>query len=594
MTDHPMDPSDPPVLVTGSAEPVPDTSRQEPFTFPAVARLELDELLEQLIERATDVLGTQGRLRGLLRATQSIATDLDLPSLLQRIVDEACELIGAEYAALGVVGEDLTLTQFVHSGMDPATVAQIGNLPSGRGILGQLISDPRPLRLQRISDHSGSVGFPAHHPPMRSFLGVPVRIRDQVFGNLYLTEKHHGKEFSAEDEELALSLAAAAAAAIDNARLFDTLSRRERWLEASRTVTNALLDVHDRDEALRIVARAVRETAGADYAAVVVPDAGGNLIVAAADGRRAEKTIGAVVPSDSATAGAMHDRVAILFDSLVDTADMDGPLKDVGLGPLAVVPLSARNEVVGGLAVGNLPGGRLFAEHDVQMVGDFAAQAALVLVVAAAQATAKQLELSEERARIARDLHDHAIQGIFAVGLGLNGLAVRVGTEDRARLVELVDQLDESIRAIRRSIFALQLPAHGGDLPSIRSRLTRVIAEATGALGFQPVVHSDGPVDSIIPDDVGEDLMAVVREALSNVARHASASKVEVLVRAGSELTLQVRDNGHGIGTPTRASGLANMRQRALNHGGRCEVSDRPEGGTSVLWVVPLTLAGSK
>ena len=177
-------------------------------------------------------------------------------------MEEARELIGAEYAALGVVGEDLTLTQFVHSGMDPATVEKIGHLPAGRGILGQLITDPRPLRLQQLSDHSGSVGFPAHHPPMRSFLGVPVRIRDQVFGNLYLTEKHHGMEFSAEDEELALSLAAAAAAAIDNARLFDTLTRRERWLEASRSVTNALLDVSDRDEALRLVTRAVRSTAG--------------------------------------------------------------------------------------------------------------------------------------------------------------------------------------------------------------------------------------------------------------------------------------------------------------------------------------------
>jgi signal transduction histidine kinase len=474
--------------------------------------------------------------------------------------------------------------------MDAATVERIGHLPSGRGILGQLISNPHPLRLRQISDHSGSVGFPSHHPPMRSFLGVPVRIRDQVFGNLYLTEKHLGQEFSVEDEELALALAAAAAAAIDNARLFDTLSRRERWLEASRTVTNALLDVHDRDEALRLVTRAVRDTAGADYAAVVVPDPAGNLIVAAADGRRAEMTIGAVVPSDSATGRAMHDRVAVLLDSLVDTDDMDGPLKDVGLGPLAVVPLSARNEVVGALAVGNLPGGRLFAEHDVQMVGDFAAQAGLVLVVAAAQATAQELEMSEERARIARDLHDHAIQGIFAVGLGLNGLAVRVGGVDGARMVELVDQLDESIRAIRRSIFALQLPAQGGGSPSLRSRLTRVTAEAAGALGFQPSVHSEGPVDSIVPDDVGEDFLAVVREALSNVARHASATKVEVLVRAGSELTLHVRDNGRGIGTPTRASGLANMSQRALNRGGRCTVADAADGGTSLVWVVPLTL----
>ena len=191
-----------------------------------------------------------------------------------------------------------------------------------------------------------------------------------------------------------------------------------------------------------------------------------------------------MVPSDSATGRAVHDRAPVLLNSLVDNEDMHGPLKDFGLGPLAVVPLSARNEVVGALAIGNLPGGRLFAQHDVQMVGDFAAQAALVLVVASAQATAKQLELSEERARIARDLHDHAIQSIFSVGLGLNGLAVRIGGEDSARIVELVDQLDESIKAIRRSIFALQLPASPGETPGLRSRLTHITAEAAGALGF--------------------------------------------------------------------------------------------------------------
>jgi signal transduction histidine kinase len=588
VTHHSTDPPDRRELDTDRHESVPATARQDLVSFPAVARLELDELLEQLIDRATDVLGTQGRLRGLVRATQSIATELDLPSLLQRIVEEARELIGAKYAALGVVGEDLTLTQFVHSGMDPETVEKIGHLPSGQGILGQLITDPRPLRLRQIADHSGSVGFPSHHPPMRSFLGVPVRIRDQVFGNLYLTEKNHGMEFSAEDEELALSLAAAAAAAIDNARLFDTLSRRERWLEASRMVTNALLDVHDRDEALRLVARAVRSTADADFASVVVQDAAGNLVVAAADGLRADETIGAVVPADSATGRAVHGRSPVLLDSVVGRADLYGPLKDVGLGPLAVVPLSARGEVVGALAVGNRPGGRLFAEQDVQVMGDFAAQAALVLVVASAQAATKQLELSEERARIARDLHDHAIQSIFAVGLGLNGLAVRIGGEDSARLVGLVDQLDDSIKAIRRSIFALQTPSRGEETPSLRSRLTRITAEAAAALGFQPDVHSEGPIDSIVPDDVREDLLAVVREALSNVARHARARKVDVLVTAGSELSLQVRDDGRGVGTPTRASGLANMQHRAVRHGGRCEVANGPDGGTTVLWVVPL------
>lgn len=577
----------------------PDTAKTEvpayeAFTFPAVARLELDELLEQLVERANDVLATQDRLRGLVRATQAVAIDLDLPSLLQRIVGEARELIGARYAALGVMGEDRSLIEFVHSGMDPQTVEEIGHLPAGLGILGQLITDPRPLRLRQLSEHASSVGFPAGHPPMRTFLGVPVRIRDQVFGNLYLTEKNHGAEFSAEDEELALSLAAAAAAAIDNARLFALVTRREHWLQASRAVTNALLDIGERDEALRLVSRAVRGAAGADFAAVVVPNTEGDLVVAATDGTDSHRLVGVVMPPESAAGRAVRDRAPILLDDITADDDLRGPMKDVRLGPMVVVPLSARDQVLGALAVGNLAGGRRLGKHDVDMAGDFAAQAALVLLVAAGQATAHQLELSEERARIARDLHDNAIQSIFAVGLGMNGLAARLGSTEKSRIEALVDQLDESIKAIRRSIFALQAPPADAESARLRSRLARLTAEAADVLGFQPVVHTDGPVDSIVSPSVGEDLIAVLREALSNAARHANATKVDVRVTASADLTLEVYDNGRGVGTPTRASGLANMRSRAARHGGRCDVADASGGGTTVLWVVPLSSPGAR
>ena len=505
---------------------------------------------------------------------------------MQRIVDEARGLIGARYAALGVVGEDRTLTQFVHSGMDHELVARIGDLPTGRGILGQLISDPRPLRLWQLSEHESSVGFPPGHPPMQSFLGVPVRIRDQVFGNLYLTEKVDGAEFTPEDEELALSMAAAAASAIDNARLFETLTHREHWLHASRSVTNELLDVGNRDEALRKVTQAVRAAADADFAAVTVPDGHGALIVAAADGVNAQSAVGAVVPPDSTTGRAVNEAKPIVVDDLTAPDGSRGPMKAIGLGPLAVVPLSARGEVLGALAIGNMPGGRLFTDHDVTMATDFATQAALVLMVATSQAAAKQLEMSEERARIARDLHDHAIQGIFAVGLGLNGLALRVGGADGARMIELVEQLDGSIKAIRQSIFALN-SAPGGQRASLRSRLTQVADEATDALGFPPIIHTDGPVDSTIPPEVGQDLLAVLREALSNAARHANATRIDVQVTAAADVTLEVVDNGRGVGHPTRASGLANMVSRAARHGGHCEVADAPGGGTVVHWVVP-------
>ncbi|MGZ4614336.1 MAG: GAF domain-containing protein [Actinomycetes bacterium] len=559
-----------------------------PFTFPAVARLELDELLEQLIGRANEVLRIQGRLRGLLRATQSIATDLDVPSLLQRIVEESRVLIGARYAAVGVIGEDRTLTQFVHSGMDPAVVERIGHLPTGRGILGQLITDPRPLRLQTLSEHASSVGFPPGHPPMRSFLGVPVRIRDRVFGNLYLAEKFDGEQFTSEDEELALALAAAAAAAIDNAQLFETVTRREHWLQVSRSVTNTLHDIEGRDEALLLFARAVRSTSAADFAAVVAPDGNGQLTVVAADGANAASAVGRAVPPESPTTRAVRERGPVVLEDLHARDDLTGPIKDVGIGPLAVVPLSARDQVLGALAIGNMPGGRLFTSLDVQMAEDFATQAALVLMDAAAQEAAKELEMSEERARIARDLHDHAIQGIFSVGLGLNSLALRVGGDDGTRMVELVDQLDDAIKSIRRSIFALQGPSGPGRRVKLRSRLAQTVKRSETALGFPPSLHTEGPVDSAVPDAVAEDLLAVLGEALSNAARHAHASSVEVLVVASGEVTLVVHDNGRGIGTPTRASGLGNMRSRAASHGGRCEVTDAPGGGTTVRWTAPI------
>lgn len=560
----------------------------EPLTFPSVARLELDQLLEQLVERAQDVLRTQGRLQGLVRALHSIASDLDLPSLLQRIVDEARDLIGARYAALGVVGADRTLVQFVHSGMDAETVQRIGPLPGGRGILGELITDPQPLRLSHLSGHPGSSGFPPHHPPMDSFLGVPVRIGGQVFGNLYLTEKLHAQEFTAEDEELAQSLAAAAAAAINNARMFEDISQREQWLHASRSITNLLLSSVDRDDALLQVARSVRALAGADFAAVVVPDEGNELVVAAADGAGSADVLGTHVPwHASATGRAIELRAPVVLDALHDQEELDGPLKELGLGPLAVVPLSSGDGVLGALAVGNRRGGRAFTAQDVELVDDFASQAALVLTVAATQAATKEAEMAEERAKIARDLHDHAIQGIFSVGLTLNGLATRSSGAEAAKLMELVDRLDDAIKAIRNSIFTLQLRETAS--PGLRAQLATVVMSNSSPLGFTPRFHTEGPVDTIVPPHVGEDMVAVLREALSNVARHAGATRVEVVVSAGRAATVEVRDNGRGIGTPERASGLANMRARAGVHGGTCHIGDGPQGGTVVSWSVPLT-----
>jgi signal transduction histidine kinase len=559
-----------------------------PVGFPTVARLELDDLLEQLIARANEVLGTQGRLRGLLRATQAVSSGLDLASLLQRIVDEARHLVGSRYAALGVIGVDGRLVEFVHTGMPADMVTAIGHLPEGRGLLGQLIHDPRPLRLRQLADHESSVGFPPGHPPMNSFLGAPVRIRGQVFGNLYLTEKLHGDEFSPEDEELVLALASAAAAAVDNARLFDAVSRREHWLHASRALTNTLLGVADRDEALRLVSEAVVTAADADFAAVVVPDDRGRLIVAAAAGIEAESVVGAEMPQESATGRSLRDRAPVVLENVREHEELGGPIRALGIGPLAVVPLAARDQVLGALAIGRLPGRSAVNPQEIELAGDFATQAALVLLVAAGQASAQALELSDERARIARDLHDHAIQGIFAVGLGLNALADRSSDADSERLSELVQQLDDAISAIRRSIFALR-PGGSTSGADLRSRLEQVVRDQSAALGFAARLHVEGPVGSAVPPGVQDDLLAVVREALSNVTRHARAHRVDMIVAVGADLMVQVDDDGVGVGAPARSSGIANMRTRAERHGGTFEIGDRQGGGTSVRWTVPLT-----
>ena len=566
---------------------VPST---EPFTFTAVARLQLDELLEQLIDRAGEVLRTQGRLRGLLRATQAISIGLDLPTLLQRIVGEARTLVGARYAALGVVADDGTLSQFVHSGMDAETVEMIGHLPTGRGLLGQLIADPHTLRLPDLSRHASSVGFPPGHPPMHSFLGVPVRIRGRVFGNLYLAEKLEDDEFTADDEELVLALASAAAAVIDNATLFDGVTRRQIWLDASRALNLALLDVEGRDAGLELVTRRLRGVAGADIAVLVASVGTGNTVVAAADGPGAEQLRGTSVSTEGVLAQAMRERTArVIADASVAEGEL-GAIPGLGIGPIAVLPLAAREEALGALAVGNRQGGHVFDEQDLSMMGDFANQAALVLLESANQANAHQLAMSEERARIARDLHDHSIQEIFAVGMSLNALAGRVSGPEAEMLIDLVDQLDSAIRSIRCSIFALRRPAERAP-QALGELLQGVVTELTHGLGFTPLLRVTPSAENRVPTTVFPDLVAVVRESLSNVARHAQATQVAVTVDADDKLVVEVVDDGRGFVAGSRSSGLANLRERAQGRGGICTVTAGEHGGTRVHWSVPLSQA---
>jgi signal transduction histidine kinase len=367
------------------------------------------------------------QIRRLLDAVAAISSDLSLPVVLRRIVESACDLLDAQYAALGVLGpgtnvEQIRLIEFITAGADEATIQRIGHYPVGRGLLGVLIREPRPLRVHDLADHAQSYGFPEGHPPMRSFLGVPVRIKGVVFGNLYLTEKRGGGDFTAEDEEMAIALAGAAGVAIENARL--------------------------------------------------------------------------------------QERV----------------------GQLAVL---------------------------------------------------------EDRERIARDLHDTVIQRLFATGLGLQAVThITVKPEVASRIQQAVDDLDATIRDIRGVIFALQAHERGDE--SLRVQVLGLATEMSDALGFAPRIHFDGPVDSAIDDTLVGELLAVLRELLSNVAHHAAAGAADIYLLAGSEIILRVEDNGRGPG-PERAAGrgLKNLETRAQAYGGSFALVAKEGRGSLAEWRVP-------
>ncbi|BCY07583.1 histidine kinase [Actinoplanes sp. L3-i22] len=548
-----------------------------------LSRVRLDELLQEMLDRVGDVVNSRERLRALLDAVVGIGTDLDLRSTLQRIVEAACALGGARYGALGVLGPDhSSLSDFITHGIDPAAHARIGDLPHGRGVLGLLITDPHPVRLPDIRKHPHSYGFPPNHPPMHSFLGVPVRTRDHVFGNLYLAEKQGAAEFGDDDEEIVVALAAAAGVAIDNARLYELAQRRERWLAAAAEITGVLLGTVHRTEALRLIARRAREVAGAELVLVLLFEAEhARYRIEVADPEQ-PGLAGQVLPADSPVVldfGAERHR---LLDDLRAAAEWPGP---VPAGPALAAPLTGVEKGV--LIVSQSPAQAALGADDAVLLSTFAGQAALALERARAQEERELLAVLEDRERIARDLHDVVIQRLFATGMHLQG-AVGPGMrpESAKRINNAVDDLDATIRDIRRSIFELRAPVG----PSLRAELREAVAAAGAALGFRPELETSGPVDSAVPDDVVPELMAVLREALANVARHARATSARVSVRvAEGQLHLQVRDDGIGIDPALARGGVVNMGERAGDLGGAFEVGPAPEGGTVLVWRVPLT-----
>lgn len=526
----------------------------------------------------------------------ALAADLSLDSVLEHIVRVACQLADARFGALGVLGNgpDRRLREFVTHGLTAEQRADIGHLPRGHGILGVLIDHPRPLRFSPLGDHAKSYGFPPGHPPMNSFLGVPIRIRDEVYGNLYLTEKQNGAGFTQDDEQIVVALAAAAGVVVQNARLYENGERRRRWLEAAADITAALLGEVSRGDALQLVAERAREVAAADMAAVMLLHGPDRLLVEVASGPGTDGVAGARIRVEGTALGLVLSGAepVVIDDALGDgRVAASGLASEAGwpeMGSLALLPMRSGGEVIGVLAMGwSLESEQLYRDTDLRLPASFAEQATLALQVARSQEDLRRLAVLEDRDRIGRDLHDLVIQQLFAVGLSLQG-ASRLGGQPEvaaARVAAAVDDIDATIKDIRRSIFELSTPDSGADL---RAELTAVVAKAESALKLCPRLVIEGPVDALVPPDLWLQLLAVLSEALSNVARHAGAGRVEVRVRADDDLLLTVTDDGSGIPADVCKSGLRNMRERAQARGGTFEARPAPGGGTVVSWRVPL------
>ena len=548
--------------------------------FPDRPRLGLDELLVQLVDRANDVLAAQGRLRGLLRANALVAADLSLPVVLRHIVGAARDLVGARYAALGVLGPGGELEQFVHDGMDDAQVTEIGDLPKGQGVLGLLTSQPVPIRLASLSAHPAAAGFPPGHPPMGSFLGVPVRIGEEVFGNLYLTERTAGGEFTADDEELAVALAAAAGAAIANARRYTESEQRRRWLDATARLAPLLLG-EGRRQPHAMVAGHAADAADADFAILAVPGDQDQVIVTGTAGTPAASLMNRTAPLDDSLTG---QAIRTGKPSLVTGDRLQSAAAALGaeIGPLIAVPLAAGERILGALMLGRLAERPGFTETDLGMAASFAGHAAVAMELAAARADQIRLAQAEDHDRIAGDLHDDVIQELFALGMRLQGQAARSDPATAERVNGYADTLDEVIRKIRTSIFGLRQPRQA--LAGLQARVMEIIDEHAPQLGFTASASFTGPGPE--PDEtLAHDILAVTREALSNCARHARATAVTIgLARQDGLITLDVTDNGRGLGTPARSSGLASMRRRAENNGGTLQITRPPDGGTRLTW----------
>ncbi|MFF3228296.1 GAF domain-containing protein [Nocardia suismassiliense] len=577
---------EPLVTAAGGRTPVTET----------LSQLRLRELLVEVQDRIAQIVDVRDRMDRLIEAMLVITAGLDLDNTLRSIVHTAIELVDAGYGALGVRETDkasLQLSEFVYEGIDDRTRVMIGDLPRGHGVLGVLIEQPKPIRMSNLSDHPSSVGFPTHHPPMSTFLGVPVQVRDEVFGNLYLTEKAGGQEFTEDDEVVVQALAAAAGIAIENARLYEQSRQRQQWLEATRDVATELLAGGEPNEVLTLVADRALMLTESSCTFLALPedpdipqDEVTELVVVAAAGTGAEALLGQRIPvEDSHSGAAFRDGHTVAVDKLAYTDLFDSTAT---FGPALVLPLRAGQSVIGVVTTLRPTGAPPLDTAAQSMMAAIADQAALALQLSDNQRQRRELDVLSDRDRIARGLHDHVIQRLFAVGLSLQGTAQRArAPEVKSRLIETIDDVQAIVQDIRHSIFDLQSNT-AADSSKYRKHLHGIIVDMTADTGLRTTVRLAGPVTVLAPP-LSDDVEAVLREAVSNVVRHAAAATVSVELKIRDDVTIEVTDDGTGVPADnTRRSGLANLAARAEQAGGTFSIDTKPGGGTVLRWSAPL------
>jgi len=538
------------------------------------------------------------RLRTLLETGLAISSELSLDAVLQRIVEAAVALTGARYAALGVIDRSGTaLERFITTGLDEATRAQIGDPPHGRGILGVLIRDAQPLRLRDLQEDPRSVGFPPGHPPMRSFLGVPILLRGVAYGNLYLTEKEEAEDFAEDDEELVTLLAAQAAVAIENARLYESATAWSRQLESLNEIGNALVGELDLTRLLDLVANRLRELIGARVVAIARP-VGDELRVEAAAGEGFAEMLGLMLPRDGSKAGRVLDRRrSERIDSVLEDPEMhQEATRQIGARSGLFVPLLARDEGIGVIiAHDKLGPDARFDDADLRIAEQFGARAAIAVDLSkrVARDSLRRVVSGQEieRQRLARELHDETGQALTSILLGLKSVEEASGPEEMgAAAGELRELVVATLQDVRR--LAVELRPRVLDdfgLVAALERLVETFSESTGIdVQFEARLG-----DERLSEELETTLYRILQEALTNVVKHAHARKVSILlVRRGGKVTAVIEDDGEGFDpgqSGEQGLGLLGMRERIDLLEGRINVESSPGSGTTLAVEVPLS-----